>query len=88
MAVPCEQREKMHQIEQNVALTNKDISYMKNQIGDIKHSQEEMIEKMDHIIERFESKFASKRVERVVKWMIGIILITVFTAMLSIVIIK
>lgn len=39
--------------------------------------------KLDWILDKFESKFAAKRTERVIKWMVGLILISVFTTILK-----
>jgi hypothetical protein len=44
--------------------------------------------KMDNLVNKLEVKFASKRVERVVKWIVGIALSSIFVALLSLVIIK
>lgn len=56
---------------------------MARDIDDIKKWQIQTNEKIDNLIVLLDSKFASKRVERVIKWMIWLILVTVFGAMLA-----
>ena len=63
---------------------------MAKDIQEIKEIQEKMCWKMDmnqkeimEIFEKLEKKFASKWVEWIVKWMIALICVTVFGAMLA-----
>lgn len=68
---------------------------MAQDILEIKENQKDICNKMDNNhqeilkkFERLEWKFASKRVEWVVKWLIALILVAVFTAILAQVIVK
>lgn len=67
---PCTQVETISKIEKNVALTNKDILYMKEEISDIKEAQKLTNSKLDTLIDRLDTKYASKWVEWVIKGMI------------------
>lgn len=88
MTEPCSQTDNISKLKEKVALTNNDISYMKQEISEIKKNQECTNTKLDALIEKLDTKFASKWVEWVVKWLIGIVLLTVFGALLSTIIIK
>ena len=67
----CTQEGNIAWVKESVALTNKDISYMKEEISDIKKNQEQMNIKMDTLIDKLENKFAAKRTEIAVKWFMG-----------------
>lgn len=56
---------------------------MSEDIKEIKVEVKELNTKFDMIIEKMEKRFASKRTEWVVKWIIWIILVTVFGSILS-----
>lgn len=64
---PCTQIESISKLNEKVALTNNDISYMKQEISEIKKNQEATNAKIDTLIEKLDTKFASKWVEWVVK---------------------
>ena len=87
MSNPCIQADKMAEIKERVSLTNNDIAYMKQEISEIKTNQKETNDKIDKLINRLDTKFASKRVEWVVKWLVWVILLGVSWAILKLVII-
>ena len=87
----CSQVENIKEIQRNVneaekrdILQSEQILYMQKDIWEVKVDIKTILSK----IEWLENKFASKRVEWIVKGMIAIILVAVFTAMLAKVIIK
>lgn len=69
----CIQEGNIALVKESVALTNKDISYMKEEISDIKKNQESMNLKIDTLIDKLENKFAAKRTEIAVKWFMWIV---------------
>lgn len=76
---------KTNNIETELALTCKDVMYMKTEISEIKTKLDQVQEQLTNIANWFENKFAFKRVERVAKWLIGIVLTWFASALLMLV---
>ena len=81
MTMPCTQSERIISLEISQKQMVQDISEIKTEVKAINA-------KFDVMIDKMEKKFASKRVEWIVKWLIGLILVTVFGALLAQIIIK
>ena len=68
---------------EKVAILSTEQSRMAKDIAEIKDSVKELSENIKERFDRLEGRFAAKWVERVVKWVVGLILVTVFGAMMS-----
>ena len=64
--------------DQDIILLKKDMDYMKQDIQEIKASLKTFIQKADE-------KYASKETEKIVKSLIGLIVIAVVTALIALV---
>jgi hypothetical protein len=95
MTAPCVQVEKIHELEQQWALTHNDIKYMKDKIEAIEHKVDNWFlsieAKFDLFIDKVEAKLdkkADKWAEIAIKWAVWIIMGIVLSAMVYQVIIK
>lgn len=75
------EQERLLALEINHTQMVKDVQEIKQDVKDINT-------KMDSLIEKLEWKFASKWVERVMKWLVWLVLLTVFGAVVAQVIAK
>lgn len=81
MSTPCIQWEKITSLEVSQ-------KFMIEKIENIEDKVDTLNEKFDNLLEKLETKFAAKWVEWVIKWVVGLILITVFGAIIAQVIVK
>lgn len=78
MTTPCTQWENLAKLKEDIALTNKDIFYMRNEISEIKANQintnkkiEETNGKIDELIEKLDSKFVLRSEFKVGMWVLA-----------------
>lgn len=74
------------EIEKEVVLSKAQRTVMSQQIGEIKDDVKEIRKSVDELIDKLDGKFASKRVEWVVKGFVALVLTGVGGALISLVV--
>lgn len=82
------EEEKVLELDKQLSLLEQSQSIMNKEISEIKDDVKSMNQKLDSITEKLSDKFASKRVESAMKWLITAICWWVITAVLALVINK
>ena len=90
----CQQTSTLEEIKKDLAkremssvLHDEKINRMSEDLTEIKNTVKELVIKQEAMMEKLSQNFASKWVERVVKWLIGLVLLSVFGAILKTVLI-
>lgn len=78
-------KEKMFELEKELSLVKQSQSIMQRELSEIKEDVKNIDKKLDTIVDKLSDKFASKRVESAMKWLITAICWWVVTAVLAIV---
>lgn len=71
---PQAQSDRISALEKDIALSIQDRKQMRDDIHDIKESVKAFDEKLDTLMDKIENKFASKRTETAMKWLITIVM--------------
>lgn len=74
------------EIEKDVVLSKSQREHMSKQVEEIKSDVKEIRKSVDELLEKLDWKFASKRVERVVKGVVAIVLTGVCGALINLVV--
>lgn len=82
------EEEKVLELDKQLSLLEQSQSVMNKEISEMKEDVRAMNNKLDTIVEKLSDKFASKRVESAMKWLITAICWGVVTAVLALVINK
>lgn len=63
-------KEKMFELEKELSLVKQSQSIMQKELSEIKEDVKSIDKKLDSIVDKLSDKFASKRVESAMKWLI------------------